>query len=143
MAVNTRTIEATPEKIWDVLSDGWLYPVWVVGASRMREVEGAWPAVGSKLHHSFGVWPLLVDDNTEVTAATPGHSVSLRARGWPVGEATVNIHLNPGGTSTEVTIEEDAVSGPGLLVPKPFRGITLKWRNTETLRRLAYIAERR
>ena len=60
-----------------------------------------------------------------------------------MGEATVNIHLNPVGTSTAVTIEEDAVSGPGLLVPKPFRGITLKWRNTETLRRLAYIAERR
>ncbi len=40
-------------------------------------------------------------------------------------------------------IEEDAVSGPGVLVPKPLRGLTLKWRNVETLQRLAYLAERR
>ena len=33
---------------------------------------------------------------------------------------------------------EDAVSGPGVLVPRPVRGLTLKWRNTEALRRLAY-----
>ena len=54
MSVNTRLVSATPEQVWDVLADGWLYPVWVVGASRMREVEDAWPAPGSKLHHSVG-----------------------------------------------------------------------------------------
>jgi hypothetical protein len=35
------------------------------------------------------------------------------------------------------------VSGPGAYVPPPVEGLTLKWRNTETLRRLAFIAERR
>ena len=136
-------MHASPEQVWSVLADGWLYPVWVVGASRMREVDDTWPAVGSKLHHSVGLWPLVVDDNTEVTEATPGTSLSLRARGWPVGEAAVTILLRPVGAETEVVIEEDAVSGPGVLVPKPLRGVTLKWRNTETLRRLAYLAERR
>ena len=38
---------------------------------------------------------------------------------------------------------EQAVAGPGVLVPEPFKGLTLKWRNTETLRRLASIAENR
>ena len=46
MATNTRTVNAPPEKVWKVLSDGWLYPVWVVGASRMRgggrRVAGHW-----------------------------------------------------------------------------------------------------
>jgi hypothetical protein len=143
MAVNTRTVNATPQQVWDILADGWLYPVWVVGASRMREVEDAWPAVGSKLHHSVGIWPLLVDDNTQVIEATPGVFLSLRARAWPVGEAVVNIRLSPVGTDTEVRIEEDAVAGPGTLVPPPVRGLSLKWRNVETLRRLAYLAERR
>ena len=143
MTENTRLVHATPEQVWEVLADGWLYPVWVVGASRMREVEDSWPAVGSKLHHSVGVWPLLIDDNTEVTAATPGHSLTLRARAWPVGEAEVVISLRAMGAETEVKISEDAVSGPGVLTPKPIRGVTLKWRNTETLRRLAFIAERR
>ena len=143
MSENTRLVHATPQAVWDVLGDGWLYPLWVVGASRMREVDDGWPATGSKLYHSVGVWPLLIDDNTEVTASVELKSLTLRARGWPVGEARVDIRLEPVGAETEVTIREDAVSGPGVLVPPPVRGLTLAWRNTETLRRLAYIAERR
>jgi hypothetical protein len=143
MTDNTRLVHATPEQVWEVLCDGWIYPVWVVGASRMREVDDAWPAVGSKLHHSVGVWPLLINDNTEVLEATPGRSLKLRARGWPIGEAEVVVRLRPVGADTEVTISEEPVSGPGALVPPPVKGISLKWRNTETLRRLAYIAEGR
>jgi len=143
MAENTRLMHATPEQVWAVLSDGWLYPVWVVGASRMREVDDQWPAVGSKVYHSIGIWPLLIDDNTEVTGSVPGVSLSLRARGWPIGEASVDITLTPVGADTEVRIVEDAVSGPGKLAPPPLRGVTLKLRNTETLERLAYIVERR
>jgi hypothetical protein len=143
VTTNTGTFSASPDQVWRVLADGWLYPLWVVGASRMREVEQAWPAVGSKLHHSFGVWPVLIDDNTEVTAADPGVSLALRARGWPAGEAAVTITLEPVGAQTRVTIEEDAVSGPGALVPKPVRDALIKWRNVETLRRLSFLAERR
>ncbi|KRF34295.1 SRPBCC family protein [Nocardioides sp. Soil805] len=143
MAENTRLVHATPEKVWEVLSDGWVYPVWVVGAARMREVEDTWPAVGSRLHHSVGLWPLLIDDNTEVLESDPGRSLTLRARGWPLGEAQIVIRLLPVGAETEVRIAEEPVSGPGALVPPPVRGLSLRWRNTETLRRLAYIAERR
>ncbi|PUA80147.1 SRPBCC family protein [Nocardioides currus] len=141
MAENTRLFHATPEQVWDVLSDGWVYPVWVVGAARMREVDDTWPAVGSKLHHSVGPWPLLIDDTTEVIASTPGRSLTLRARAWPIGEAEVTIRLDSLGAETEVHIEEEPLSGPGALIPPPVRGMSLRWRNTETLRRLAYIAE--
>ena len=143
MTATTRTVHATPEQVWEVLADGWLYPLWVVGASRMREVDDAWPAVGAKLHHSVGAWPLLLDDDTEVTDVPPGVSITLRARAWPMGEAAVHIRLTAVGMETEVSIEEDAVSGPGVLAPRPLRGAALKWRNTEALRRLAYLAERR
>jgi hypothetical protein len=67
----------------------------------------------------------------------------LRARAWPSGEAGVTLHLRPNGTGTEVVIEEDAQSGPATLVPKLLRDPPLRWRNVETLRRLAYLAERR
>jgi uncharacterized protein YndB with AHSA1/START domain len=143
MAENTRLVHATPQTVWDVLSDGWLYPVWVVGASRMREVDDGWPGTGTQLYHSVGIWPLLIDDSTEVKACVELERLVLRARGWPIGEAEVVIHLEPVGADTLVTIQEDAVSGPGVLAPPPVRGMTLKWRNTETLRRLAYIAEHR
>jgi uncharacterized protein YndB with AHSA1/START domain len=143
MSTNTRVLAATPEKVWNVLADGWLYPLWVVGASRMREVEDTWPDVGSKLHHSVGVWPLLLDDHTEVLDATPGAMLRLRARTWPAGEAEVTLRLTPSGVDTEVTIEEQATSGPAALAPRMIQDPPLTWRNSESLRRLAYLAERR
>ena len=115
------------------------------GASRMREVDDAWPAVGSKLHHSVGVWPLLIDDNTEVTdvdaraarchAAGPGLADRRGARS--------TSGCVPVGAETEVDHRGGRGVRPGALVPPPVRGLSLKWRNTETLRRLAFIAERR
>jgi uncharacterized protein YndB with AHSA1/START domain len=143
MATTTRQIQATPEQVWDVLADGWLYPLWVVGASRMREVDDQWPAVGARLHHSVGTWPLLIDDTTEVIDAVPGSMIRLHARSWPAGAAEVTIRLEAVGAETNVVIEEDAVSGPARLLPKVLRTPSLTWRNVETLRRLAYVAERR
>jgi len=143
MSTNTRLVETTPDRVWDVLADGWLYPLWVVGASRMRDVDTSWPQVGSRIYHSVGVWPALIDDHTEVLEADPGRRVLLRARAWPVGEAKVDISLTPSRAHTEVTIKEDATAGPGVFVPEPLKGLSLKWRNVETLRRLAFVAERR
>ena len=143
MPTNTRIVHATPDQVWRVLADGWLYPLWVVGASRMREVDDSWPAVGSKLHHSVGVWPALLDDNTEVTDCEPLQLLALRARAWPLGEAAVRLTMSSAGASTRVVMQEDAISGPGKVVPTPVRAPGLKWRNTEALRRLAFIAERR
>ena len=139
-----RTIQAVPARVWAVLADGWLYPSWVVGASRMRDVEESWPAPGSQLHHSVGVWPLLLDDRTEVIGSVPQKELRLRAHGWPAGAAEVLIQLDPmGENATEVTINEDAVAGPAKLIPRQLRQLGVIPRNTETLRRLAFLAERR
>jgi uncharacterized protein YndB with AHSA1/START domain len=143
MATNTRRVRATPEQVWDVLADGWLYPLWVVGASRMREVDDSWPAVGAKLYHSVGSWPLLIDDTTEVVHVVPGSLLRLHARARPTGTAEVTLRLEAVGAETDVVIEEDAISGPGRLVPKVLRTPPLTWRNVEALRRLAYVVERR
>jgi uncharacterized protein YndB with AHSA1/START domain len=143
MSTTTRTVSATPEQVWEVLSDGWLYPLFVVGASRMREVDDSWPAVGSRLHHSVGSWPMLIDDTTEVLEVDEGQRLLLKARGWPAGEAHVEISLRPDGDATLVTMVEDATAGPGVLVPKPLRDAQLHWRNVEALRRLAFVVEGR
>jgi uncharacterized protein YndB with AHSA1/START domain len=143
MAINTREIKTAPEKVWDVLSDGWLYPVWVVGATRMRDVDRTWPQAGAKLHHSAGVWPAVIDDNTEVLECDPGRYLRLRARGWPLGEAEVTITLSAAGDHTLVEIREQAVSGPATMVPEAIEEPAIRYRNAETLRRLAYVAENR
>jgi hypothetical protein len=143
MSTRTRVVHATPQQVWDVLTDGWLYPVWVVGASRMRDVDATWPAVGAKLHHSVGVWPALLDDNTEVLESSAPTHLRLRARGWPVGEAEVDLRITAHAEGSEVAITEDVVAGPGLAMPKPLRDVQIGVRNVETLQRLAYIAENR
>ena len=60
-----------------------------------------------------------------------------------MGEAEVRVTLTPAGEQTEVTIREDVVSGPGVLVPGLVRQPGLKWRNSETLRRLRLLVEGR
>ena len=143
MSRNVRVLNCRPDDVFKVLADGWLYPSWVVGASRMRKVDEQWPAVGSRLHHSFGSWPALIDDTTVSEVWNPPHRAVVRAKGWPIGEARVALDVKPRGTDCVVRIQEEAVSGPGLLVPRPIMNIMLHWRNSETLHRLAYLAEGR
>lgn len=143
MSTTSRPIAATPEQVWEVLADGWLYALFVVGAARMRNVDDTWPAVGSQLHHSVGVWPALINDTTEVLEVEEVRRILLLARGWPAGQAHVEISLDRSGGSTVVTIVEQATAGPGALIPKPIQDVQLHLRNIETLRRLAFIVEGR
>jgi hypothetical protein len=141
MARNVRELRCTPEAVFHVLGDGWVYPSWVVGASRMRRVDDRWPQAGSELHHSFGVWPMLIDDKTVVEEWDPPRRMVMRARGWPIGEARVTIDVKPRGGGCVVRIHEEAVAGPGRVIPQRLLDMPLHWRNNETLHRLAYLAE--
>lgn len=143
MSSVTRIVDTTPDRVWEVLSDGWLFPLWVVGAARIRDVDDTWPEVGSCIHHSVGVWPALINDDTEVLEQLPGRLIRLQASAWPLGKAHVAISLSATGSHTEVVIEEQATSGPGAMVPDAVIAPVMKWRNVETLRRLAFIAEKR
>jgi hypothetical protein len=133
-------MQCGPAAVFEVIGEGWLYPAWVVGASRMREVDTSWPQPGSRLHHSVGVWPALINDSTSCVEWDPPRRAVLTARGWPLGEARVTIDVKTHGDGCLVRIQEEAVSGPALLV-RPLVDLLLRWRNAETLHRLAYLAE--
>jgi len=145
MIATSRPIEATRQQVWAVLSDGWLYAGWVVGASRIRQVDPRWPAEGTKMQHSVGSWPLLLDDDTEVLTCRPDRLLRLLARTRPAGESLVEIELKdrPGLGGCTVELREDTVSGPGLLIPAPLRQLALLPRNRESLRRLEYLVRGR
>ncbi len=138
-----RDTSASPTQVWDVLADGWSMAGWVVGASRIREVDPGWPAPRTRVHHSAGSWPLLLDDTTSVVNATPGRELVLQARGWPLGEARVELTLTPAGHGCRITLSEDVTHGPGRFIPAPLRKVGVQARNTECLRRLALLAEGR
>ncbi|HXH33560.1 MAG TPA: SRPBCC family protein [Plantibacter sp.] len=141
MSHTVRVLNCSPDRVFAVLADGWLFPSWVVGASRMRDVDDRWPHVGAQLHHSFGVWPALIDDATTSLRWDPPRSFVIQPKGWPIGEARVAIDVEPRAGGCEVHIREQAVKGPGTLVPVWLLDLGLHIRNIETLRRLAYLAE--
>jgi len=136
-------MNCTPQDVFDVLTSGWSYATWVVGAARVRSVDRSFPAPGAKVHHSVGVWPFLISDTTEVEEITEHHMLQLRVKAWPTGEGRVRFTCTPRGGQTEVVIEESAISGPAALIPGPVEDVILHLRNTETLRRLGYLAENR
>jgi uncharacterized protein YndB with AHSA1/START domain len=143
MATVDRTIAATPSKVFAVLADGWLYSNWVVGTSHMRAVEASWPQQGSRLFHATGAWPAVVRDESVVEQVETGHRLVLTVRGWPFGEARVVIDLVAEGAGTQVTMSETPTSGPGRWLHNPINEAVLIRRNTESLARLAALAERR
>ena len=143
MLTRRRRVHAPPEAVWAVLADGWLYPLFVVGASSMRAVDPTWPQVGAALHHTVGAWPLTLHDTTSVRAVEPLRRLEVVARGWPAGEAVVVFELEADGAGTLVTLHEDASSGPGRFVPAPLRHAMLAPRNDETLLRLEHLARGR
>jgi len=137
----SREVAAPPAAVWSVLSDGWSYATWVVGTSRIRQVDPNWPEVGARVHHSFGLWPMLIEDFTRVEEVAPDRELVLTARGWPAGEARVHLSIRPDGAERSVvTITEDAVSGPAKLLPARLRHLLITPRNRETLHRLAMLA---
>jgi len=143
-ATVSRQVQAPAEGVWAVLADGYAYATWVVGASRVRAVDQGWPGVGSRIHHSFGLWPALLNDTTEVLISRAPEELVLKARGWPLGVAHVILSIHPDSArECTVSIREDAVAGPGKLVPMVLRQALIPPRNREALKRLAYLAEGR
>jgi uncharacterized protein YndB with AHSA1/START domain len=142
MATNTVHIDAAPADVFAVLSDGWLYSNWVVGTSHMRAVEHAWPAVGSKLHHAAGAWPMVRRDDTSVDAVEPGRRLELTARGRPFGEAKIVLELEDEDGGTRVTMFETPSAGPGKWLDNPASEAMLSRRNRESLARLKVVVER-
>lgn len=138
----TRDIAATRQRVWDVLADGWSYSGWVVGNSRIRAVSPNWPAPGSRILHSIGAWPAVIDDETVVERAEIGHELVLLAKIRPAAQARITMRLSdtPAG-GCRVEMSEVAVSRPLRWVPDSVQLLGVAPRNRECTWRLAMIAE--
>lgn len=143
MFERSRVMRCQTTDVFSVLSDGWTYGLWVVGAARIRAVDPWWPGEGARIHHSIGVWPVLVDDTTVSRGVDPPRWLRLRARAWPTGEADIEFRVEPHDQGCVLTLGERSASGPAAMLPAPVEAPLLWWRNSETLRRLSFIAEGR
>jgi hypothetical protein len=137
-------MNASVQQIWAQLTDPWMYTAWVVGSSHIRGVDPQWPAVGARLHHEVGGWPLTIKDYTEILVAEPERQLVLKARGWPLGEARVTMTLERVDDGhTRVIMDEVPIAGPGKWVDNPLTELILTKRCHECLQRLQTIAENR
>jgi uncharacterized protein YndB with AHSA1/START domain len=143
VATNERYMAVPPEAVWAVLADPQGYAYWVVGSKLIRDAEPEWPAPGSRFHHTIGVTGMTVSDHTESLEADPPRMLKLRAKGRPVGTATVTMELEPrdGGTLVRISERPDGVYSPMAL--NPVVHLTTKLRNAESLMRLEELALRR
>ena len=73
MATRSIHVSAGTDEVWAVLADPWSYATWVVGTVKIRDADPGFPAVGCKLHHAVGAWPLLLEDETEILECEPDH----------------------------------------------------------------------
>jgi hypothetical protein len=138
-----RDTTATRQRVWDVLADGWTYSQWVVGNSRMRAVDPQWPAPGSTIRHSIGIWPFLIDDLTVSEACKPLEELVMLAKGRPLGAARVTMRLFDIEGGCRIEMAEVPVGAPMGWVPNRLALAAAIPRNRECTWRLAALAERR
>lgn len=141
MATSSTHVAATPDEVWSVLADPWSYATWVVGTVKIRDADPTWPAVGSKLYHAVGAWPLLIQDDSEVLESEPSRRLVMQARGWPAGEARVELVLHAEGAVTRIGMLEEPTHGPGAWVHNPVLDMVLTRRLDECLDRLRRLVE--
>jgi uncharacterized protein YndB with AHSA1/START domain len=143
MPTNERFMPVPPQAVWDALADPGGYAYWVVGSRFVRDADPDWPARGSRFHHTIGVGPIRVADHTESLEARPPTLLRVRAKGRPLGTATISLELIPhdGGTLVRMHETTDGVYAP--LDWHPLFRLLTKGRNAESLMRLEELAARR
>jgi uncharacterized protein YndB with AHSA1/START domain len=141
MSITETYVEAPPEAVFEVLSDPQSYAHWVVGASRTRKADSAWPEPGTKFHHTQGFFGIGLPDNTEVLKSTPPRRLVLEARIRPFAVNKVEMRLFPSGEGTRVVMVEYPTGGLAAKLHNPLMEAGLWLRNFESLRRLRKLAE--
>lgn len=131
-----------PQAVWDALADAGGYGYWVVGSKEIRDADPQWPAAGSRFHHTIGIGPLTLSDHTEALESEPPERLKLRAKGRPLGTATVTLEMIRDDEGTIVRMTETPAGLTSLLALNPLVHVLTKVRNAESLMRLEELALR-
>jgi hypothetical protein len=140
----TRTLPVSRDRAWLLLEDPRSLKILVVGARAIRHFDPRWPEVGTVVHHSVGVAPLVIRDTTVVTGCEPGRHLVLEARVRPFGRFEVDFRLREHADGCVLEVRERVLSGP--LSTGPMTAVTefaLRLRNAELSRRFLRLIERR
>lgn len=143
VAIVERVIKAPPERVFEVLADGWTYSDWVVGTSHVRAVNPGWPRPGTTLHYQIGIYPVSLKDSTVSLESQPPTRLVVRPRMRMLGSLVAHFELTPvGSDATRVRLTENVERGPMRWFLTKLNDLAIHGRNRESLRRLADLAER-
>lgn len=110
-ARNSSILSASPEDVFSVLEDPATYPEWLVGASRITDVDENWPELGSKFSHRIGFGPFVIPGSTSMRVLDRSSELVLGAGMGILGEAIVRFQLEAVPEGTKVTLEETLIRG--------------------------------
>lgn len=144
MASICRSLAVPSEEVYRVLEDARALRILVPGARRIRRFDPRWPDVGSRVHHTSGVYPLVLRDTTEVLECDPGRRLVLVARLQALGAFEVCFDLSPEGQGTRLGVTERPVGGPFRLpLLRSVAEIAVALRNIEMMRRFDRLVRHR
>jgi uncharacterized protein YndB with AHSA1/START domain len=143
VAMASREIPASAHEVYKILIDPHTYPHWLVGAKDIRDIDGDWPAAGSKFHHRVGAGPLTIPDSTKVLAAVADRQLVLAVRARPLVSAVATFTLVSDGAHCVVQFEEEPAQRLIGNIARPVLDPITHARNHESLKRLAdYVTTR-
>ncbi|WP_225803307.1 SRPBCC family protein [Streptomyces sp. NK15101] len=139
MAQWNRLIEAPPDAVWAVLSDGRSYARFVVGTHESWEQDGQWPVAGAELGYTLKLGPWSYQGRTVSRVCEPVHRLELEAR-THLGSARIAFRIEPWGDGTLVVVDEHPLQGPAARWHNSGADALLRWRHRKMLDRLDRVA---
>jgi uncharacterized protein YndB with AHSA1/START domain len=143
MAIVNVLVRRPPERVWEVLADGFAYSEWVVGTRRIRGVDEGWPAVGTSIHYTLGLGPLEFRGRTTSRVVEEGRRLGLEADASSLGTARIMIELLPWGEDTVLLLDEHPLRGPGYRWHNTLSDALLLLRGRPMVKNLARLVESR
>lgn len=131
-----QTVEAPRDEVFNAIADPRTYPDWLVGAQKIRSVDPAFPAPGTRFEHSVGpTKDLTTDDDTKALAVQGHRRLLLEVHIGPLHGEVEFMLKKRSDTSTEVCLRERPL-GPAAVLTPLLRPV-LAGRNQMSLRNLA------
>ena len=142
MPTTARMLQPSPDRVWAIVSGGSHSDLRVVGATQRRQVAGQCHVAGVKLHRSAGVWSLVLDDSTEITAKDPDRSVKCVTKAGPSENQKWSSRSLPKGRAHAWTAL-GALKRSGQCLLAPVYHLMIKWLDVEAVHRFANVIEGR
>lgn len=141
MAHNKIRVDATPEAVFDVLSDPRSFARWVVGSRKIRGADPDWPAAGTSFDHSVGLGPFSLADSTSVRRSERPGLLKLFVRARPFTQAVVTLRMRSDAGGALVEMDEEPADWRSRIFFNALTQPLVRLRNAESLRRLKALAE--